>query len=158
MKRLRMIFLILIGVACLFGIIYALFIRKELSIKTYSREERVLVHTEYNDPEIDLCYGTITKCNKLSLERTGEVDIHTLGDYVLKYKYITDGKENYLRRIVHVYDDVNPEINIEGDIIICPDKKVIESKYTAIDNYDGDLTDKVKIEIAEEDKYPVVDE
>ena len=158
MKRLRMIFLILIGVACVFGIIYALFVHKEIEIKKFDKEINVLVFTEYNDPGVDMCYGTISKCNKVEYEVEGEVDTNIIGDYEIKYKYKKGNYEHYLTRIVHVYDDVNPEINIEGDIIICPDKKVLESKYTAIDNYDGDLTDKVEIKLIDEPKYPVVDE
>ena len=86
MKRIRISSLILIGVACLFGIIYALFMSKELEIKTFSKEESVLVYTEYIDPEINMCYGSVIKCEKLSYETGGTVDTSKLGDYILKYK------------------------------------------------------------------------
>ena len=68
MKRLRIIFLILIGVACVFGIIYALFVYKGIEIKKFDKEINVLVFTEYKDPGVDMCYGTISKCNKLEYE------------------------------------------------------------------------------------------
>ena len=42
---------------------------------------------------------------------------NTIGDYNLRYKYITDGKENYLERVVSVYDDIDPEILVDGDIV-----------------------------------------
>ena len=152
MKKKLIIVFIFIGVACLSGIIYALFIHKELEIKTFSKEERILVHNEYIDPEIDMCYGSIIKCKKLTYETEGEVDTNVLGDYKLKYKYMTGNKENYLYRTVHVYDDVEPEIEVTGDIIICKDKKVLEAKYTATDNYDGDLTEKVELVYEVEEK------
>ena len=31
-------------------------------------------------------------------------------------------------------------------VSVCPNKEYIEEGYEAIDNYDGDITDKVKIE------------
>ena len=69
MKRRFILALILVGVACLIGIIYALFIHKELVVKTFDKEISILVHNEYNDPEIIICYGTIIKCKKLELEK-----------------------------------------------------------------------------------------
>ncbi len=145
MKRIRISSLILIGVACLFGIIYALFMSKELEIKTFSKEESVLVYTEYIDPEINMCYGSVIKCEKLSYETGGTVDTSKLGDYILKYKYKAGNRVNYLERIVHVYDDIKPEIEVDGIIIVCKDNKIVDGKYKASDNYDGDLTDKVEV-------------
>lgn len=160
MKKKLIIALIFIGVACLCGVIYALFIHKELEIKTFDKETRVLVHSEYIDPEIDMCYGSIIKCKKLSYETIGEVDTSILGDYPLKYEYKTGNKVNYLERIVHVYDDVIPEINIEEDLVICPNNQLLDKKYTATDNYDGELTDKVELVIEEDNsnKLPEITE
>lgn len=145
MKKRIIIALIIIGVACLSGIIYALFIHKELEIKNFVKETRVLVHNEYVDPEIDMCYGSIIKCSKLSYETEGEVDTSKIGEYTLSYKYKMDNRTDRLKRIVHVYDDVKPEIELNGDIIVCKDKKIVESKFVATDNYDGNITDKVEL-------------
>jgi peptidoglycan/xylan/chitin deacetylase (PgdA/CDA1 family) len=143
MKKRFIFALILVGVACLIGIIYALFIHKELVVKTFDKEISILVHNEYNDPEINICYGTIIKCKKLELEKKGEVDTSLLGDYILEYKFKTDNRYDKLERIVHVYDDVKPEITVNGDITVCKDKKIVDGEYKATDNYDGDITNKV---------------
>ena len=145
MKRIRIISLILLSVACILGVIYALFIHKELEIKVYESDTRVPVFTEYHDKEIDICYGTINNCKKLSYETIGEVNTNILGEYSLRYRYVTSGKEHFLERIVHVYDDVLPTLELEGDITICKDNKILDAKYKANDNYDGDLTKKVEL-------------
>lgn len=155
MKKRFIIGSILLSVACLCGIIYALFIHKEIEIKKFDKEINILVFTEYNDPGIDICYGTINKCNKLDYTIEGEVDTNIIGDYEIKYKYQRGNKDYYLGRIVHVYDDVNPEIEITGDLVLCPNKKLLETKYKATDNYDGDITDKVELVFENEETNEV---
>ena len=47
--------------------------------------------------------------------------------------------------IVKVVDKIPPDIELKGDnpAYVCPNKDYIEEGYTALDNYDGDITDKV---------------
>lgn len=155
MKKKFIIGLILLSVASLCGIAYALFVHKEIEIKNFVKEERVLVYTEYNDPGVDMCYGSIIKCKKVEYTIDGEVDTNVLGDYFIKYRYQTGANEHYLTRKVVVYDDIEPKIEITGDLIICPDKKLLEAKYKATDNYDGDLTDKVELVFENEEDTEV---
>ena len=156
MKKKFIIGLILISVASLCGIAYALFIHKEVEIKKFDKEIRVSVFTEYNDPGVDMCYGSIIKCSKMNYEIEGEVDTTKLGDYEIKYKYQTGANEHYLKRKVVVYDDVNPEIEVTGDLVLCPNKSLVEKAYKATDNYDGDLTDKVELLFEEEETGEVL--
>ena len=44
-----------------------------------------------------------------------------------------------------VYSTRTLHPNGEENIIICPNKEYVEEGYIAIDNYDGDITDKVEI-------------
>lgn len=48
---------------------------------------------------------------------------------------------------VSVVDEEKPLIELKGDnpIVVCPNKEYIETGFTAFDNYDGDITDKVNI-------------
>ena len=50
---------------------------------------------------------------------------------------------------IDVVDKIKPVINLEGNEIgiACPGKEYVEEGYTASDNYDGDITDKVKAEV-----------
>ena len=89
MKR-RIIKKVIISLILMFGSIsigtmYAFFFHKELNIKPFDKEVEVLVNTEYNDQKIDMCYGSVIKCQELKYETDGEVDTNTLGDYILTY-------------------------------------------------------------------------
>lgn len=63
-------------------------------------------------------------------------------------------------RIVNIIDDEKPIIELKGDtkVNICPNTEYIEEGYTATDNYDKDITSKVKV-IKEDNiiKYSVTD-
>ena len=83
---------------------------------------------------------------QLKVTRTGDVDTAKVGTYHLTYH------ANYLMfassavRTVHVIDTKAPEIRlitIEGSYTI-PGEAYEEEGYTAYDNADGDITDRVK--------------
>lgn len=60
--------------------------------------------------------------------------------YHLKYGFI---KIKRIRKII-VVDKIAPVINTEDDLIkVCPNKDTPDISYTAIDEYDGDITSKV---------------
>lgn len=62
--------------------------------------------------------------------------------YKVKYGFITVTKI----RKVNVIDDIKPVIEIAGEKVInvCPNYNTDDYAYTAKDNYDGDITKKVK--------------
>ncbi len=63
-------------------------------------------------------------------------------NYKIKYFFITIKKTRW----VMVVDNKKPEIKvIDESIKICPNESVPDISYTAIDEYDGDLTDKVEV-------------
>jgi len=67
--------------------------------------------------------------------------------YNLHYKFLTISK----KRTVIVIDNIPPEINTETDQIkACPNHAKPEITYTATDEYDGDLTNKVYPEYYQE--------
>lgn len=79
--------------------------------------------------------------NKLE-EKVGKYEIV----YYIDYKYFKIKKI----RNVTVVDDVLPIIEVDTDVIKkCPDKMVDIPIYKAIDEYDGDITDKVKVNVLE---------
>lgn len=67
-----------------------------------------------------------------------------VGDYIVLYKL--DNKY-YLFRKVSVIDDVKPEINLLGkeEMIIDYGSNYKEPYFTATDNYDGDIKNKIKV-------------
>lgn len=78
---------------------------------------------------------------------SGSVDTEALGTYTLTYSATIDGKVKTLTRTITVVDTTAPVIALNGKQINikCPNKVYEEEGFTALDNLDGDLTDKVRI-------------
>ena len=70
-----------------------------------------------------------------------------VGNYriVYTFKYLIYNIKKI--RYVNIIDNEAPIITLKGEnkVNICPNSEYIESGYEAIDNYDGDITDKVVI-------------
>lgn len=78
----------------------------------------------------------------------GKVNSKKLGVYKLTY-IIKDGilKKTVTRKIV-VRDRKKPKLEIDDtDIYLCPGDEAVPDKVKASDNYDGDLSSKVKFDI-----------
>ena len=90
----------------------------------------------------------------------GEVNEEKLGTYTIKCSVRKNRLTASKERIVEIVDTKEPVIELIGDKdkIICPNKEYNEEGFKAIDNYDGDLTEKVLIE-KKDDKiiYKVLD-
>lgn len=82
---------------------------------------------------------------------SGTVDSTKLGTYPIMYTYQCGILKLKATRKVLVVDEEAPVITLTGGdkITMCPNKKFEEIGYQVTDNYDQDLTSKVKIEIDE---------
>lgn len=80
--------------------------------------------------------------NNINFKKTGDYKIV----YKLKIKYLNI--ERVLIRKVSVVDSVPPELTVQSDDTIYVDENgsYVSPVYKAIDNYDGDITDKVKVD------------
>lgn len=78
----------------------------------------------------------------VNYEKVGEYQI----TYKLKIKYLNVDK--VLIRKINVVDNVTPELTIQADetIYIDENSSYVRPDYKAVDNVDGDITDKVKVE------------
>lgn len=75
----------------------------------------------------------------------GKVLDGVVGEYELNYFIDLFGIKFSKKRDVIVVDKDNPSINVESDVInVCPNKDVPNFKYSAIDEYDGDITTNVE--------------
>lgn len=76
---------------------------------------------------------------------SNNIDNNKIGTYKVTYSIKKGLLKQKKERIVQVIDNTNPIINLKGDIIknICPNKEYEEEGYTAIDEYDGDITNNV---------------
>ena len=91
------------------------------------------------------CYNLFTDLSD-KVVITGDVDNSLVGSYRVSanVKYLFyDVKKEF---IVNVVDKVAPSIVLKGDnpTYVCPNKDYVEDGYSAEDNYDGDITDKVE--------------
>ena len=164
MKKVRLF--IVLGV-CLFLLITSLsallIIRSNIKLYVQgNKTAKVSVFDEYIDEGVVLKLGKkVIKKSKYDVKVDGKYDTNKVGKYKIKYFVKYRGKKLNTYRIINVYDDINPELTINVDTVqkdYCTKKYKQEIKYTALDNYDGDLTDKILVD-EEEDKiiYKVKD-
>ena len=89
---------------------------------------------------------------------TGEINHNVLGEYQLEYAPYWTPKR--YQKTVKVVDKTDPEFIFEGDmeITLMDISEFEEPGYKAIDNYDGDITDRVttKIEKYQDNYYEVI--
>ena len=89
------------------------------------------------------------------------IDSKKLGKYEVTYSVNNNGLSKKIIRNVSVVDTKKPNINIDtNDVYVCPGDEYIKEKVEAIDNYDGDISDKVVVELNKEKNkvfYSVLD-
>lgn len=78
----------------------------------------------------------------------GHVNVKKIGTYTLTYT-VVDSSSNKVseKREITVIDNKAPVIDLDGKskVVVKLNGEYKESGFTALDNYDGDLTDKVKV-------------
>lgn len=96
----------------------------------------VEVNTDYEDP------GATNILTGEHIKGTGNLDTGKPGVYKLTYSWLLQHRY----RTVIVADTLAPEIELVGRSIITPvGEEMIDPGVVATDNYDGDLTDRVKV-------------
>lgn len=142
-----------VGIGVIIGVLFLIHGKIEVSLVD-GDEVNTTYKEEYQEK------GVVVKKNdeelpedKYSVDATNNIDIEKLGDYRVDYKVKYLWSTYKLSRTVHVVDDVKPEIKVSVDKIdkdFCSKKVQTKYTYTSMDNYDGDITDKVTIEETDE--------
>ncbi len=104
---------------------------------------------EYQEPGYE--GKNLFKNLKDEIDITNNINNKKIGQYQVNYKL------NYLfyninkKRIVKVIDDIAPIITLKGNktVNVCPNKKYEEEGYEGYDNYDGDITSKIKVDYSD---------
>ena len=120
---------------------------KDLKIKLNGKKEVVLkLKDEYKDKGAKATYKDEDISKKIKVDI--KVDINKVGEYKVTYTIKHEKMSKKVVRTVKVIDKVEPKIGLEG-----PQEITIEqgSEYTdqgakAVDDYDGDITSKIKTE------------
>lgn len=113
------------------------------------------IKIEVDDSEVDLPVGTAYKAPEvhgmaLNKEKevtiSGEVNPNKIGTYEIHYSIKCLFWRKSKTKIVKVFDNTPPVITLKADkeISIYEDVNYNDPGATATDNYDGDLTDKIK--------------
>lgn len=139
---LRILCLLLILLILIISVSYSLIPQIKLNGKT-----NIVLNVNQNYKEKGATAKNIFGKNNYKININGKVNTKKIGkyklEYIIKQKYII----SKATRIVEIKDQIPPEITLnDGDSInVCPNKEYEEIGYSAIDNYDGDITNKVNI-------------
>jgi len=108
---------------------------------------KIEVHSNYKEE------GAVAKAfindKTDDIEIINNINIDEVGIYEVLYKFGSVVE----KRVVEVVDNTKPLLTLNGkeEALVCPNKEYIEEGYVALDNYDGDITDKVIIKEIEEE-------
>lgn len=144
-KKLLLIFLcILLFVIVPACVSFVLFLPK-FQVKDFLETEQVQYNASMEYHAGDVCYGNVFGCSDVQVERVGDVNTSSLGCYQVTYVYSYQGKELELKQVVEVVDTTPPVLTVQQEeIAYCPSGSILNVNVSSIDNYDGDITDKVE--------------
>ncbi len=135
---------IAICIALFSGFLIAYLTVPRILEKKFKEYTEIEYNTNYNYNYGELLYGNIFSHKVLEPKVYGTVNSSKIGTYEITYKFdnIIEFKQE-----VRVVDKKKPVINMDNDIIeVCPNGKLKkELKMEAIDEYEGDLTERVKL-------------
>lgn len=95
-------------------------------------EIEVAVNTPYDESTVKASSGFTDLSHQV--KAGSQVDTSKIGDYVVRYTLEYQGKTYYADRTIRVVDKEAPKIELTEN-----------NGFTAVDNYDGDLTDQVEV-------------
>lgn len=142
----KVILLSLLIVLLLFIILGYNFILKQKLIIKNVNNETLEVNTNYKEIEPKICYGNKLSCKKIEYKKTGQVNIKKLGLYKITYTINYKNKTKNIVKEIKVIDTTKPKITIkENKIKVCSNGIPTNTILKATDNYDGDITQKIKV-------------
>ena len=108
------------------------------------------IYNSYNDLGISVSkFGYVLNNDWYSYDEVNNIDISKIGKYTESYDVNFLLRNFHVERTVEVIDDIKPTIITNLSTIkrdFCSKKDQEKLEYEALDNYDGDLTDKVTLE------------
>lgn len=149
-KKKWMIVAIIVGVLlCCFAALFAIWKFNTFYLDLSITEKEISLEYGVDEmPEVTaLCKGTLI-CRKgipVKTKMDGKPDLTKLGSYEVKFQATWRGMTLSEKRIFHVVDTLPPSIELvtNPDSFTNPSAAYEEEGFTAIDNYDGDLTSQV---------------
>ena len=142
-KKYMILFLVIIN-------LFLIFIRLSMKVNNIlilNGSNLVLsIEEKYKEPGFNASIFHIDLKDKVKIENN--INEAKAGKYYVKYKLNLLFFSFEKTRNVIVKDTIKPTITLEGEetVTICPNKEYEEEGFTAIDNNDGDITNKVEID------------
>ena len=152
MLRRRVILICFFVLAAIITFTLIFVFKTKFIVKGFKDKIDVQYNEDFKEQPFTVCFGNLASCVDLKPTITGKVDTKKMGDYELTYKYKYNNKTYTLKQKVSVVDKIGPEIEFESGTV-CPNGKINEVKFKVIDNIDGDITDKAKIEYKDKKLY-----
>ncbi len=84
---------------------------------------------------------------ELPVEVKGKIDTNSPGKYIITYHVEYKERSYDAIRTVYVLDLEKPKIKLNNQITICKNTNLVTIDATAIDNFDGDISEKIKYKI-----------
>ncbi len=148
MKNKGFILILLISFSFLFSCFYVNYYASNIYVNDFEDYDEVEVFKSYKNKKASICYGTKFNCKKINYKIKGSVNTKRLGTYTITYMADYKDKHFVKRKKIKVVDKEKPVLGIEGAFTnVCPNGKTEGIKISATDNYDGDISDKVKYKI-----------
>lgn len=119
---------------------------KEPEFKVLGESSIVVpVYAEFVDPGAEAKFGYKNYNNKIDI--SSDVNTTELGEYSINYDFHFRGRHYSATRQVIVSDNIAPELSLLGSekLTLSAYDFYKEPGFEATDNYDGDITDKVKV-------------
>ena len=139
-NNLILIPIIITIILILIALIIFIFFNPLIKIKLIGKDETIEVFTKYKDKGVKI-EGTKNK-----VKITNKVNTNKLGTYTITYKITHLKTTKIIKRKIKVVDTTKPEITLQGnEVTIYQNDTYNEPGYTATDNYDKDITSKVKV-------------
>lgn len=148
MKNKGLLLILLLSCILLSTLLYINYLDNKICFNNADNYEKIEVFSKYNHSKVDACFGNKIKCTPITYKIQGMVNTKRLGTYVVTYRAKKDDKESIINKKVEVVDTKKPALKITGEFNnVCPSGKTNDVSYLATDNYDGDITDKIKYKI-----------
>lgn len=129
-------------------LVFFTYFNNQIYFKNIKKKTQIEVFNKYNEDKIIACYGNKLRCKKIDYKVYGSVDTKKIGVYKIIYKAVYNGKEKEFIKEVEVVDKTKPKLEVKGSFDnVCPSGKVSNITLEAIDNYDGNITDKIEYKI-----------
>lgn len=140
--RKNIMLIIIIIIIITISIIYNVFPRLQLNGK---KNITISYNDTYEEQGVIVKNATGNYMSKIKIENN--IIKNKIGTYHVDYSLKLKGRKLHVRRTVKIIDNIAPKIELYGPstIELKINEKYIEKGYKAIDEYDGDITEKVKI-------------